>query len=467
MTPGRPVEALSRAAILLCALTLAARPVRAQTGSIIVAKDARAAGRGGTDVAIAESPMAVLTNPAGLAFLERPTAYAALRLFEPRAGLDTVLDEERAERHLLAGPSFGFAAPVAAEGDAEPRLVAGFGFAPEAGFFTDIEYRTRFFPEGVATKTDYHILTFAPGAALRLTENLSVGASLHYYYSRFDVSGPVEQSVDLFKGEVSPGVTFGDVLRGFGTERIQARTDLKSVSRSGFGGEIGALFRASRSWSLGAFYRPPGFLEDFEGDVELDFTGVLPEDPDLFPEGLLNRYDAKVSGIRYPQSAGLGAAWRPAEVLRLSADLAWIDWSNAFRKLDIELTGSENSGYDTIVGGDSIDTEFPLEWRDQWVMGLGAEWEFADRLTARAGVSLATSPVPRRTAGPLTPGFARTTGTLGLGWEGDSVLVDAAYLHTFRETIAVGPESLVSDDFEGGEISFSNWSFVLGVTVLF
>lgn len=464
------IGAAPRAAALAIAFVVfgAGGAARAQTGSIIIGKDAASSGRGGTDLAIAEGPLAVLTNPAGLAFQRTGAVYGSLRLFSPETGIENDLQDASSEAHFLAGPGFGFTWPFGGGASAsEPApLVIGFGFLPEAGFFTDLVEKTRFFPEGVNTGTEYHILTFAPGAGFRVSDRFSVGASLHYHHSRFDVSGPVEQSVDIFQGEVAPGLTFGDILRQFGTERIQADTDLETTSASGFGGQFGALWRASDLVSIGGFWRPPGFLEDFEGTVDLDFTGVLPEDPDLFPDGLRNSYDARVSGIRYPQMAGAGAALSLRRV-RLSADVTWIDWSSAFRKLEIDLTGSENTGYDAIIGDDEIHTEFPLEWRDQWVGALGVEWAFEDAFVARAGLALATNPVPRRTTSPLTPGFARATATLGLGYLGEGFLLDMAFLQTLEETVSVGPESEVSDSYEDSDISFSNWSVVLGVTVLF
>ncbi len=109
----------------------------------------------------------------------------------------------------------------------------------------------------------------------------------------------------------------------------------------GFGARFGTLYELG-IFSFGAVYSTPQPVEqerlyDFDGDGSFD-------DLDL----------------EIPQKIGVGIACRPTSRFRFETDLKWIDWNGA-------------KGY-----GD-------FDWKSQWVLAAGAEFDVTSRFSLRAG----------------------------------------------------------------------------------
>ncbi len=185
----------------------------------------------------------------------------------------------------------------------------------------------------------------------------------------------------------------------------------------GLGAQLGAIYKATDMISVGATYISPQEVKhknvaDFDGDGVAD--------------------DLKLES---PQQVGLGISVEPyKDCLLLEVNGRWINWANA-------------TGYDD------------FDWKDQWVLALGAQYKPIKQLALRVGYNYADNPVrqhngfvggdPKTVQGKTMPVYYYETFriigfpaivkqhvTLGLGYEfSKKFVLNAGYTHGFKETI--------------------------------
>ncbi|MEJ2682863.1 MAG: outer membrane protein transport protein [Candidatus Sulfobium sp.] len=203
-----------------------------------------------------------------------------------------------------------------------------------------------------------------------------------------------------------------------------ANLDLRSGSSFdyGLGVELGALYKLSDAVSLGATYITPQRVKhsdvaDFNGDGTADSLT-----------------------LESPQQIGVGVAFTPIpNTLLLEVDGKWLNWSNA-------------TGYKA------------FDWRDQWVVAVGAQFNPTKKLALRVGYNYGKNPVKEHDnfvgATPAGPAMTTVQGkmmptyyyetfrivgfpaivqnhlTFGVGYDvSNSFALHAGYMHAFQETM--------------------------------
>lgn len=192
----------------------------------------------------------------------------------------------------------------------------------------------------------------------------------------------------------------------------------------GLGVQLGAIFKPSDMVSIGATYISP---------QEVKHENVI-----LLQDGLHNLK------LQSPQQVGLGIAAEPIkDVFLIEVDGRWLNWKDA-------------KGYED------------FDWKDQWVIALGAQFKPTKQLALRAGYNYANNPV--RTHDNFNGSFNPATGfpndvvnvqgavfpryyyesfriigfpaivkqhvTVGFGYEfSKKFALNAGYTHGFKETI--------------------------------
>jgi long-chain fatty acid transport protein len=130
-----------------------------------------------------------------------------------------------------------------------------------------------------------------------------------------------------------------------------ASLDLRGGTSPGyaFGVQPGAIWKATENLSLGLSYISPQSAEH-EKVIPAGFGGG----------------DLKLEA---PQQLQFGGAYSFLDGrLLIEADAKWINWSSA-------------DGYDD------------FDWNDQWIFGIGGQFEVIDRLFLRAGYNFGSNPV--------------------------------------------------------------------------
>lgn len=215
---------------------------------------------------------------------------------------------------------------------------------------------------------------------------------------------------------------------GFSAHIDYATLDLGLGAKNdfGFGGQLGVVWKPIPSLSFGLTYISP---QATTFDNVLDFDG----------NGLVDSLK-----LEAPQQLGLGVAWTGFDDrLLIELDGRWVNWSDA-------------DGYKD------------FDWRDEWVLGLGVQYELVPRkVHLRVGYNYGTNPVKNHNGfngafGPMGPvefvnvqgknipryyyETFRTIGfpaivrhhlSFGVGWQiRPDLVLNVAYMHAFEESFS-------------------------------
>jgi long-chain fatty acid transport protein len=215
----------------------------------------------------------------------------------------------------------------------------------------------------------------------------------------------------------------------------------------GFGIQTGIIYKATNYLSLGLNYISPRKVN--HQDVS-----------DLNGDGTLDNLT-----LQSPQEVGLGVAFTYKSFI-FEVDGKWINWSNA-------------DGYKD------------FDWKDQYVLALGAQYEVVPKLFLRAGYNYGSNPVeknngfngqvPKNVQGKTIPanyyyetfrlvGFPAIVQqhvTVGLGYQFTETFgVNLGFMHAFKETFkengtdVTGQPVKIESQLEENSIDFGfTWRF--------
>jgi long-subunit fatty acid transport protein len=276
-----------------------------------------------------------------------------------------------------------------------------------------------------------------PGAAVRLTDRLSVGGTLGVAVSHAELEGPFFLQTGALAG--APTIL-----------------DMQATGAAPTWG-VGLQYEISDRTTLGlAFNDETRFRLD--GSADADVFG-------LGPGAVSSDFDLDADLV-WPRSLGLGLTHWLADRHRVSTDVIWFDWSHAFDRIDVKFTDSSNPLFPAILGPEITDS-FPLDWRDSVSIRFGYEFFATPCDVLRAGYTYSSPTVPNSTLTPYIPATLEHTFSAGYGKQWDSTRFDIGYQFAF------GPEANVHEsDVVGGDFEFStvkaqaHWLF-LGLTFLY
>jgi long-chain fatty acid transport protein len=92
-----------------------------------------------------------------------------------------------------------------------------------------------------------------------------------------------------------------------------------------------------------------------------------------------------VRNFQWPETYGLGIAYRANERVFLAADIKRINWADVMKDFKMAFEADAGGGLDLTLN------QF---WKNQNVLMLGGSFRMSDNLTLRAGLNLANNPVP-------------------------------------------------------------------------
>ena len=403
----------------------------------------RAMALGGASVASPENPLeAVAANPAG--FANGVVQLGGWGATVSGEFSNAAQSGREPDSSLGAAPEFAISIPVGTS-----PVTLGLGAVAQAA--AGLDWSLVDAPGGLDGVTSYGTtrhrgeflaIRTVVGASLKLSDAWSVGVSGGATYNRNQLEAPY-----VFQSH--------PVLRGFKT--------LLDLETEGWGANAGAgvIYRANERLQFGLSYRSTTSFET-EGTAEGNageqlrslggaFAGVRPD----------FRYDARVS-TALPQSVSAGVSWRATDSLRLVAQVDWLEWSAAFERLDVTLTGGNNADLNGFLGSDRIDDTVPLEWKDRFVYRAGAEFEVSEDWVLRAGYAYGESPVTGSTLTPMSAAILEHTLTAGVGWQRGSLGIGLAYQYAFGGGVEVGTSGLRSGEYSASETDLN--AHVFGLT---
>jgi long-chain fatty acid transport protein len=188
---------------------------------------------------------------------------------------------------------------------------------------------------------------------------------------------------------------------------------------TGFGGKLGATFQFNDQITVGATYHTKTNMDDFKGDVTTSFkVDTTPAFGGVTGAVIPVTGEVSVVDFQWPETYGLGMAYKPMDKLMLVADYKRIVWSDVMKNFHLRINYDSTQGnpFAADFAGSDLDFVYYQNWDDQDILQLGAGYQYSNHLTLRAGYNYASNPVPDDTVNFLFPATIESHYTIGLGY---------------------------------------------------
>ncbi|HEV8071267.1 MAG TPA: outer membrane protein transport protein [Planctomycetaceae bacterium] len=399
--------------VALVVSALSAKATRAD-GVIHDSVEAISDGRGGTNIAFSDNGGVLLANPAGILNGD------GCGLFE--VGGDTLITDLHYSNPInpdTAAHIRPLELPMVSyfQKSENGNWAWGFGVFAPAGFAAGWDLNNPVLGNQ-SYKSFGSLVKFLPGLAWRPTDRLSIGATfgLAYSYEELETpffiqQGPAAGAPTLIK-LVGDGVTY--------TWSVGAQYKLTDTTM------LGAAFTSEDRFSL-------------DGHMDAQVFGLGPG-----PVGTHYESSAK---LNWPATVGIGIKQDLTSRQRVSLDVVWVDWADAFRNVGLELSGSSNPIFTGLLGP-AISQSIPLNWWDSVSVRTGYEWFYSDASVLRLGYTYNSVTIPSSTLTPWIPGILEHTFAIGWGTRFENNWrLDLAYQFSFGPERSEGTSAIVGGDF--------------------
>jgi long-chain fatty acid transport protein len=418
----------NRHRLLPLAALVASLPAWATNGMNMEGYGPISTGMGGASQAVDHGAAAMAQNPATLA------------LGGPGARLDVAFGVLGPDVASQAGPmsaksgGTSYVMPAFGYYRRNGNLTYGIGMFAQGGMGT--EYSGNSFlaaGSGEKVRSELGVGRVLLPLAWNVTPDFAVGATLDFMWAGLDLRMAAPAS-DL--GALVTGGS-GSLIAGLGATLptlppgTWARIDFSDSSdftgkakSTGWAGKLGMVLRASPSLTLGASYQ----LKSSLGDMKTGGDGASLSIQGLGPiPGKMTVVD-----FQWPSTLAVGAAWQATPGLLLAADVKRIGWKDVMKDFRMRFDSV------AVPFDGSVSFALPQDWQDQTVTSLGLAWAATPAVTLRAGLNVASNPIPDALVNPLFPATVERHYTAGLGWR----LSPAGELNA---SLTIAPESKVTN----------------------
>ncbi|NLH47772.1 MAG: hypothetical protein GX444_04110 [Myxococcales bacterium] len=462
-------------------MTLLAAPAFAANGLDATSSGVRAAGMGGTDLAIALDATAIDTNPAGLMQLTGHRVDFGTSLLMPQLHFKNDLNDADGEPLYVLSP-------VAAWGYKLKNLplATGFGVFTQGGAGTS-SFELKHALLGNDTRYYSNIQTIKIAGALAWAPHptIALGVAPHLSLSRMDLDLPYTRATKWLRGHADPTnmETWNSVFRkpvsegGFGFDEATFRLRLNNATAYGVGLKAGALWMPIDAVHVGVAYTlmvPMDYIGHArmdlkpqlsagrerlykellrqglsaeeaarQADLQMQFWGI--EDNDLE-----SRYDSHVE-FTWPQRAGLGLSFRPGESWLLGVDGSFINWAKTMQNVKWVIEKPNNRNSKHVLGQKRKNTILHEKWDDQFVVAAGVQYEFVENFWGRLGYNYGNNPTPDDSVTPILPGIQEHHATAGLGYRHGMWELNGFYEYGVPNTQKAADEHWWADEYNGSE----------------
>jgi long-subunit fatty acid transport protein len=400
------MASLRRSLILLWVLSGVPAAARAD-GVHMNGLSARAIGRGGTNIAHADNGALFFDNPAaavritgdGLFDVGGTVLLTDMRYSDPR-------NPSGNDFQITPLPSFG----LVRKSD-DGRFAYGLGVYAPAGFQQMHTLQTGPPFAGDQTHKSFAALVkILPGAAVQVTDRLSLGATFGVAVSHVELEGPYTlQNAGLLSG-------------------LPTLMDLQATGAT-------PVFSFGLQYELTEFTT---FGVTYQSESRFRMNGNTRATVPLLGDV---RYDTQVD-MTWPESLGFGLRHELCPHRAVSLDLVWFNWSQSFDSIGVQLRDADRPLFP------DINEELPLSWRDTLSVKAGYEQELANGHIARCGYVYHRNPIPADTLTPYIQATLEHAFTVGYGFGWRQWEIDTSYMFAFAPEVFVENSGLRGGDFD-------------------
>lgn len=377
----------SRFAASCIALFMASLPVHAE-GYQVNTISARQLGMGHTGFALKLGSESQFFNPAGMAFMQGDVDASA-----SFTGIYPVCTAEAGGKKYKTDNDVSTPIGIFGAVKVSDKVKAGIAFYTPYGSsinWTD-DWPGSTLNQSVKLKT----YTLQPTVAWRILPRISVGAGLTMTWG----------SVDLHKGLIT-GRQLDGLLSAMGMpasfgDITPASAVLTGKAKMAFGVNLGVMYDASESVTLGVNFRSKSMMKVKAGTTEVKYSI---SDPTIL--GMLSASLDGISKAEFaaempcPATLGFGGSWHNSKVTAaLETQLTF--WKT-YKELDI-----------TFKDAAQFNQHLEKNYHNSWLFRGGVEWKAIPKLDVRAGMMVDFSPCDKDFYNPETPGMTKIEPSVG------------------------------------------------------
>jgi long-chain fatty acid transport protein len=358
-----------------------------------------ATGMGGASMAYDNGTAAVMNNPATLSLMESNARLdLAIGFLSPDITSSmSGMPDANSSADLFTMPAFGY---VRKGGE----FVYGVGVFAQGGM--GAEYDASSFlamNSGDKVRSELGVGRLIIPLSYSVNKDFAIAASLDYVWATLDLkmAASVSALSSMLTSCTGPLCGIG-ALPATNWARIDfsGGGDMNGAARgTGFAGKLGAVYKISPEFTIGATYHSKTWLDDMETDsngASISAQGAGPAAPGKIT----------VRDFQWPETYGIGLAWNASKELMVVFDYKRINWKDVMKDFKMTFDGS----------GSVIDFAMPQNWKDQNVFELGVAYLFTPELAGRIGVNISDNPIPDTYVNPLFPATIKNHYTLGAGY---------------------------------------------------
>lgn len=391
--PAQRIERGAAAFVGLIGLLASASAALASNAIEPIGVSVQARARGGTDVAVGDTALSQIENPATLTLLQ-PEVYrldASGQVMFSHYEWSRPLGSADSENNVPPFANVGLAMPV------NEKLRLGLAFHSKSGVMTRYHIRhtmMAFTKQRVMSDMKNGAVVF--NAAYQVTPKLSLGAGVR--------AELLTAKYDTVLG--SADIEFG---RGYAI---------------GGGYQVGLHYQSREDLAFGLAYRSPSWFPDLSGgEGKAILSGAVP----------VSLGDINQDEPRLPQRIAGGVAWDATDWLKLIGEIRWINYSNS-------LGNSATYATDGLV-----DLRLPvnLEYDDQWVFAVGSEFKLSKHWRLGLGYNYGTNPISPSRVMPISANAIEHHITTGLRYETERWWVGGGCILGIPASVTSDPVSLI------------------------
>jgi long-chain fatty acid transport protein len=471
-------------------------PAFTQNGTQLIGYDAVTSGRAGTSVGSFDNPSLMMNNPAGISFLKSSQFDLSMSFMTPSVYFKNDINNAKGKNNLFPLGCLSYV------NQRDKKMTYGFGIFTQGGMGADFSMNHYLYTDqsGNYITQPYHskfaVMQGGATASYKITPTLAIGVTATVVYSQMEFQMPFSMPPAILQGVINPstGFTFGNMFSappasgGLGYSELVASANMTGLTSYQFNGRIGLAYKPSEDVSIGLSYSLPIDLKYKNGTAQMDMTaqmnnafgkvmgGIMQQNPSFTPsqaqaaamaqfaslgidltKGASDNYTANAT-LGLPQSISAGISFAASKQLRLSMDMQWLNWANAFNTMNIDLSGGTSANINRMLGtSGTIAMPFPLNWKNSIVIKTGAELAVSKKLQLRCGYAYGNNPVPETTVFPLFPAVVVHHASIGGSLKvSKAVAINAAYEHAFRNDETAAQISLIGAQFNNSISGLAN-----------
>lgn len=349
---------MKKSSLFLAAIALLTSATLFASGFSILEQSVGGVGRALAGMtASTDDPSALYFNPAGAAWVERPTMMVGAHILTGRVKFH---DEGSTIPGHCSGdiirqteiPNLDYVHPI---GDG---LTLNLAMSATSGTATN--YNPNWVGRYFGIDTSIAVIEVLPSISYKVTENLAIAGGLMIDYAQMKARQKL------------PTAQYG--------RDTKMHSDGNDI---GFGYTLGIVWKPFERTTLGIGYRS---RSSYEIDLDAKFYNIPEAMAPMF--GGTSYKDKATLKLKMPQNINFGIQQKITDRLTLMADIAWTQWSTM---KTMTTTFEKKNGL--VPGGKNVEV---MKWHDAWRFSFGGEYKLGEKWTLRCGSTFDQRAVTKR-----------------------------------------------------------------------